>query len=222
MSAEGAQLMLPAVEAELVEQLVAPESSPLFSGCTGEHRSRIKLLRERILELGLCGVGAKATARALEVSPQVVRAVRASAWKSGELAPLKERLGRDYLAVADLLRAEALERSDEIPAHVLLLASAQAADKGQLFTGGVTQRVETRAVPADLNELISALPIVPVEGERGEGQKGVDPLGSIPVEVKLLGSSDASQCKASDKQSDALPREAGGCGCACGSQEVGK
>ena len=179
------QLLMPEVEIELTEQLTAPPDSPIFSGCTGDHVIRIRKLRETILELTIAGVGVKALARKLDISPQTVRAVRASEWARGQLDPLKQRLGREYLATADLLRAEAIERIDEIPAHVLLLSSAQAADKGQLLTGGATTRVE-RVLPAaaDLHDLIDALPCLPVDGfereERGSNKGVVDTLALMP------------------------------------------
>ena len=141
-------------------------------------------LREQIVELTACGVGAKRAAAALGVSPQVVRAVRADAWLRGELDPMKERLGRQYLATADLLRAEAIERIDEIPAQVLLLASAQAADKGQLLTGGVTARVERVQVPADLASLIDSLPVVV---EEGGSYKGPPLPGAVGIEAGAAG-----------------------------------
>lgn len=171
---EAEQLALP-VDAGEIALLNAPESSPIFSGCTGEARSRIKRLRDQILELTVAGVGVRRIAAALDISPQAVRAVRASAWERGELDPLKERLGRQYLAAADLLRAEALERIEEIPAQVLLLASAQATDKGQLLTGGATARIERAAqAPADLHALIDALPVaaIPVEASGASLHKG--------------------------------------------------
>lgn len=170
---EAEQLALP-VDAGEIALLNAPESSPIFSGCTGEARSRIKRLRDQILELTVAGVGVRRIASALDISPQAVRAVRASAWERGELDPLKERLGRQYLAAADLLRAEALERIEEIPPQVLLLASAQAADKGQLLTGGVTARVERVQAPADLHALIDALPVAadPVGPDGAPAHKG--------------------------------------------------
>jgi len=167
-----------------IHALTAPADSPAFSGCTGAQRARIVRLREQIVELTACGVGAKRAAAALGISPQAVRAVRADAWARGELDPMKERLGRQYLATADLLRAEAIERIDEIPAQVLLLASAQAADKGQLLTGGVTARVERVQVPADLASLIDALPVVV---EEGGAYKGRSLPGAAGIEAGAAG-----------------------------------
>ena len=174
LMADPEQLTLP-VDAGEIALLNADESSSIFSGCTGEGRARIRKLREQILELTAAGVGVKRIASALDLSPQAVRAVRASAWERGELDPMKERLGRQYLATADLLRAEALERIEDIPPQVLLLASAQAADKGQLLTGGATARIERAAqAPADLHALIDALPVVssPVEADGAAHHKG--------------------------------------------------
>jgi hypothetical protein len=200
---ETHQFIMPGVEHALVQQLTAPEDSPIFSGCTGERREHVRRLRTSILEMTVAGIGAKSVAKALQISPQAVRAVRASAWQRGELDPLKQRLGREYLATADLLRAEALERIDEIPAHVLLLASAQSADKGQLLTGGATQRVETRPVPADLNDLIDALPVAAELVESGETatNKGDSP-------AVLLDAPSTENALASDSISDASTREA--------------
>lgn len=138
----------------------------------GQRLERIRVLHGAIHTMTAAGVGVKRIAEALSVSPQVVRAVRAHAWqRAAELAPLKERLGRDYLATAAELRAAALERIDEIPAHVLLLASAQAADKGQLLTGAPTARVEhvEGARHADLNAWLDA---IPVSAGETSGQKG--------------------------------------------------
>lgn len=216
---ESHQLLMPTVEIELTEQLTAPADSPIFSGCTGERREHIRRMRETILELSICGVGAKAIARKLDISPQAVRAVRASAWQRGELDPLKQRLGREYLATADLLRAEALERIDEIPAHVLLLASAQAADKGQLLTGGATQRVErSTPVPADLNELIDALPCVAVPVEGVEGQESARQKGE---ELKALTCPDGVDTgNTTDSQSTGLPGVEAPCVSGCVSDGV--
>jgi hypothetical protein len=115
-------------------------------------------VRAQVIELTAAGVGVRRIAEALSIAPQSVRAIRALAWKTGKLDHEKQRLGRDYLAVADLLRAEALERIEDIPPQVLLLASAQAADKGQLLTGGATERVERTARVVDLDALIAELP----------------------------------------------------------------
>lgn len=213
---ESHQLLMPDVEVELTQQLTtADDADPIFSGCTGEHRARIKRLRQTILELSIAGVGAKAIAKNLSVSPQTVRAVRASAWQRGELDPLKQRLGREYLATADLLRAEALERIDEIPAHVLLLASAQSADKGQLLTGGPTQRIESKAVPADLNDLIDALPVVssPVGSGESAAQKESEPVGALSLP-------DASQCNAIESKPSVAESEDGARMSRCMSTEV--
>lgn len=207
------QLELPGEVGE-IHALTAPEDSPQFSGCTGEHRAHIRRLRESILELTAAGVGVKRTAAALQISPATVRAVRASAWERGELDPMKQKLGRQYLATADLLRAEALDRIDEIPANVLLLASAQAADKGQLLTGGVTARVERIQVPADLAELVDALPVecTPVESGPGALNKGGEVLG-LQAPADVLGTLGAEPV--SDSVSAALQRQDASCVSAC-------
>lgn len=210
------QLALPGDVGEIAE-LNAPEDSPAFSGCTGEHRARIRRLREQILELSLVGVGVKRVARALSVSPQAVRAVRASAWQRGELDPMKQRLGREYLATADLLRAEALERIDEIPAQVLLLASAQAADKGQLLTGGATARIERGVqAPADLHSLIDALPVAAIEvGGPVEPDAEAPNKGDLaPVDVQADGG-DVVRGPVADSVSAGLPSLERDCATAC-------
>jgi hypothetical protein len=197
------QLSLPEAEAWEIQALTAEDQDARpFQGCTGEGIERIRRLRVQVVELTVAGVGVKRTAAALGISPAAVRAVRARAWERGELDPMKQRLGRQYLATADLLPAEALERIDEIPAQVLLLASAQAADKGQLLTGGVTARVELVQVPADLHDLIDALPIdvTPVESPGVGLQKGGDSPGAA-VEVE------ASPADAADSVSPGLSSE---------------
>jgi hypothetical protein len=230
---DAEQLTLP-VDAGEIALLNADESSSIFSGCTGEGRARIRKLREQILELTAAGVGVKRIASALDVSPQAVRAVRASAWERGELDPMKERLGRQYLAAADLLRAEALERIEDIPPQVLLLASAQAADKGQLLTGGATARIERASqAPADLHALIDALPVVPelreenrtscpVEAEGSAAHKGLA-LGAVVevdagAQVDERGARDAADPGATvggDCQSAAPTRESAACASPC-------
>ncbi len=212
------QLDLPGGDAWQIQALTAADDSPQFSGCTGEARHRIRRLRDQILELTAAGVGAKRIAAALDVSPQAVRAVRSVAWERGELDPLKQRLGRQYLATADLLRAEALERIDEIPAQVLLLASAQAADKGQLLTGGATTRIERACdAPADLHEMIDALPVecVPVDAPESGYNKS-------PAEGASLGQ-EASQVEPSGAVADSLsaasPSVAEACATDCASHE---
>lgn len=168
-------------------------------------------MRSSILELTAAGVGVKRAAQALGISPQTVRAVRSSAWERGELDPMKERLGRQYLAAADLLRAEALERIDEIPAQVLLLASAQAADKGQLLTGGATARVERREVPTDLASLVDALPCVsPVGTEEGAANKG----------PALLASGEPLSVSVADRLSADSTTESGHCVTACATPDA--
>ncbi len=220
---DAEQLTLP-VDAGEIALLNAEESSPIFSGCTGETRSRIKKLRSQILELTVAGVGVRRIAAALDVSPQAVRAVRASAWERGELDPLKERLGRQYLATADLLRAEALERIEEIPPQVLLLASAQAADKGQLLTGGVTARVERVQAPADLHALIDALPVAadPVGPDGAPAHKGaVLELESGRGDLEQAQQSDAAvaadpgSALGGDCQSAALTTDGSACASPC-------
>jgi len=193
-----------------IHALTLPADSPAFSGCTGAQRARIVRLREQILELTACGVGAKRAAAALGISPQAVRAVRADAWARGELDPMKERLGRQYLATADLLRAEAIERIDEIPAQVLLLASAQAADKGQLLTGGVTARVERVQVPADLASLIDALPVVAEEVSLHKAP----PLPTLAVDIERDGGSLV------DTQSTGLTAKHAPCVTACATADA--
>ena len=196
-----------------VQALTADMDSPVFNGCTGEARAKIVRLREQILELTAAGVGVKRCASALGISPQSVRAVRASAWERGELDPMKQRLGRQYLATADLLRAEAIERIDEIPAQVLLLASAQAADKGQLLTGGVTARVERVQVPADLGALIDALPRVgPEESAAHKGGELPAIAGDAGALVVEIGGSSE---RAFDTQSTGSPSEMAGCVSPC-------
>jgi hypothetical protein len=203
-----------------IHALTAPADSPAFSGCTGAQRARIVRLREQIVELSACGVGAKRAAAALGISPQAVRAVRADAWARGELDPMKERLGRQYLATADLLRAEAIERIDEIPAQVLLLASAQAADKGQLLTGGVTARVERVQVPADLASLIDSLPVVVEDGGAYKGRSvpgaaGIE-AGAAGVEVGIEVGADSVV----DTQSTGLTAQIAPCATACATADA--
>lgn len=210
------QLSLPDAEAWEIQALTAEEpQGPAYHGCTGEGIERIRRLRTQILELTIAGVGVKRTAAALGISPAAVRAVRAKAWERGELDPLKQRLGRQYLATADLLRAEALERIEEIPAQVLLLASAQAADKGQLLTGGVTARVERVQPPADLEALIAALPLAePVEPPAAGDNKG-DPDPALEAGAQALEA--VTPTPAADSVSAALTRATDACASACAS-----
>lgn len=192
-----------------IQTLTAAPDSPIFSGCTGLQREKIRRVREQIIELTAAGVGAKRCASALGISPQAVRAVRASAWANGELDPMKERLGRQYLATADLLRAEAIERIDEIPAQVLLLASAQAADKGQLLTGGVTARIERVQVPADLSALIDALPVAM---EATPAHKGAEVLA-------ITAGPDGIDLPAVDTQSTGRPVQDAPCATDCATSD---
>lgn len=216
MSDEAEQLTIPVVDADDIALVNSAPDSPFFSGCTGERSEKVKRLRGQILELTAVGVGVRKVASALGISPQLVRAVRSSAWERGELDPLKQRLGRQYLAAADLLRAEALDRIEEIPAHVLLLASAQAADKGQLLTGGATARIERAAqAPADLQELIDALPceVSPVGAEGAPANKG-------PLAIEAGSTSASAEMVAGDTLSHALPSSKSACVSPCVSLEV--
>ena len=214
---EADQLEFPGDVAQSM-QLVADPESPAFSGCTGAHRERIRKLRAAILEMGVSGIGAKATAEALGVSPQVVRAVRASAWKTGELDPLKQRLGREFLAMADMLRAEAMERIDQIKPEVLLLAAAQATDKGQLLTGGATVRIVRGSdAPADLNDMIAALPVEveahEVTAGRVEGAQALEQKGGALEVGQVLEASSSSP--AGDSVSAASPSAGRSCVSGC-------
>lgn len=216
MTIEAEQLTIPVVDADQIALVNAAPDSPIFSGCTGERSEKVKRLRGQILELTAVGVGVRKVASALGISAQLVRAVRSSAWERGELDPLKQKLGRQYLATADLLRAEALDRIEEIPAHVLLLASAQAADKGQLLTGGATARIERAAqAPADLHALIDALPceVSPVGAEEAPANKG-------PLSIELGSSQASAETVAGDTLSPALPSSASACVSQCVSLEV--
>lgn len=149
---------------------------------TGDRLERIRALRTSMLEALACGRGVKRVAEEFHVSPQVVRAIRQAAWVSGELTPLKERLGRDFLALADALRERVMENIDDVPLNMAVLASAQAADKGLLLTGAPTSRVhhDHTLTVASVTDYIEALPsATPVDA--GERARQKDPAAAVEL-----------------------------------------
>lgn len=164
-------------------ELVDAEEKAKDGKCTGERLERIRVLRGAILESLALGQGVNKVAEKYHVSDDVIRAIKADAWRAGELDPLKERLGRKFFALADALASHAMDNIDKIKPDVAILASAQALDKALLVTGAPTARIavdHTFSIE-NVDDYIASLPLVsaPV-GEEGKfGQKG----GAAVVEI---------------------------------------
>lgn len=165
---------------ELVE-VDQPSSAPTI---TGERLERIRAIRAAIVEDLALGKGVKRIAAQWQISPQVVRAIKAEAWRRGEVDPLKERLGRDLLALGDALRERVMDDIDKVPLQVAVLASAQAIDKGLLLTGAPTARVEVNhtLTVESVADYIESLPVCgPVMTQESEGQKAAGSADRLDV-----------------------------------------
>lgn len=144
--------------------------TPERAQCNAAHLAKHLAEREAILADLAFGLGVRTVAARHGRSPKLVRALRRQAEERGEIAPLKERLGRKALAISEDVLDELGEDIEKIPANVRALAFAQLVDKGMLLTGGATQRIEhvqsadsPEAYGEWMRSLVAAGPVV--EGE---------------------------------------------------------
>ena len=144
--------------------------TPERAQCNAAHLAKHLAEREAILADLAVGLGVRTVAVKHGRSPKLVRALRRQAEERGEIAPLKERLGRKALSISEDVLDELGEDIDKIPANVRALAFAQLVDKGLLLTGGATQRIEhvqsadsPEAYGEWMRSLVAAGPVV--EGE---------------------------------------------------------
>lgn len=144
--------------------------TPERAQCNAAHLAKHLAEREAILADLAFGLGVRTVAARHGRSPKLVRALRRQAEERGEIAPLKERLGRKALAISEDVLDELGEDIEKIPANVRALAFAQLVDKGMLLTGGATQRIEhvqssdsPEAYSEWMRSLVAAGPVV--EGE---------------------------------------------------------
>ena len=139
-AAPGEQLALSGEGLDGVELLLC--GLPERARCNGAHLAKHVAERAAILADLAVGLGVRTVAARHRRSPKLVRALRMQAEERGEIAPLKERLGRKALAISEAVLDELGEDIEKIPANVRALAFAQLVDKGLLLTGGATQRIE--------------------------------------------------------------------------------
>lgn len=207
--------------------------TPERAQCNAAHLAKHLAEREAILTDLAVGLGVRAVAARHGRSPKLVRALRRQAEERGEIAPLKERLGRKALAISEDVLDELGEDIDKIPANVRALAFAQLVDKGLLLTGGATQRIEhvqsadsPEAYGEWMRSLVAAGPVV--EGEvsvhkesaLGDGA-AVGGLVAAPAAIEG-GASGAVLEPARDIKSLVschAPEESAGAGAGCGKIE---
>lgn len=144
--------------------------TPERAQCNAAHLAKHQAEREAILTDLAVGLGVRTVAAKHGRSPKLVRALRRQAEERGEIAPIKERLGRKALSISEDVLDELGEDIEKIPANVRALAFAQLVDKGMLLTGGATQRIEhvqssdsPEAYSEWMRSLVAAGPVV--EGE---------------------------------------------------------
>jgi hypothetical protein len=130
------------------------------------------------------GQGVKAIAKALNVSPGLVRGVRDRLVSEGKLAPLKERLATKLEHAAETAVEQYLDALDagEVNPRDMMLAACQATDKALLLRGEANARLEIRqgqptidSVNRKLKELLDSLP--PLDAEVIESKPQVDKAG---------------------------------------------
>lgn len=168
------------------EELLCIEADKASNRCTAASIAAREGLRALILAALAHGLGTRRVAEAMSVSREVVRALRAQVIKSGELDQVKKDMAADYYALADAARERIMDEIDRVPLATLYAAMGTAFDKGQLLSGGVTQRVERREaaavgdVEAYMKGLLAASSVEVVSGPVAEGvsagQKGPEVL----------------------------------------------
>ena len=198
--------------------------TPERAQCNAAHLAKHQAEREAILSDLAVGLGVRTVAARCGRSPKLVRALRRQAEERGEIAPIKERLGRKALAISEDVLDELGEDIEKIPANVRALAFAQLVDKGMLLTGGATQRIEhvqssdsPEAYSEWMRSLVAAGPVV--EGEVC-GHKG-SALGGGAAVGGLVAAPAAIEVERDIKSlvSYHAPEESAGAGAGCGKIE---
>ena len=202
--------------------------TPERAQCNAAHLARHLAEREAILADLAVGLGVRTVAVKHGRSPKLVRALRRQAEERGEIAPLKERLGRKALAISEDVLDELGEDIEKIPANVRALAFAQLVDKGMLLTGGATQRIEhvqssdsPEAYSAWMRSLVAAGPVVEgdVSVHKGSAVGGlVAAPAAIDVEALAVGQNGVARDIKSLASYHAT-EESAGAGAGCGKIE---
>lgn len=208
--------------------------TPERAQCNAAHLAKHQAEREAILTDLAVGLGVRTVAARCGRSPKLVRALRRQAEERGEIAPIKERLGRKALAISEDVLDELGEDIEKIPANVRALAFAQLVDKGMLLTGGATQRIEhvqssdsPEAYSEWMRSLVAAGPVV--EGEICEhkgsalgGGAAVGGLVAAPAAIEVEALAVGADGVARDIKSLVsyhAPEESAGAGAGCGKIE---
>ncbi len=130
------------------------------------------------------GQGVKAIAKALGVSPGLVRGVRDRLVREGKLAPLKERLAKLCEHASETAVESWLEDLDagKVATRDKPLAACQLIDKALLLRGEANARLEIRqgqptieTVNRELQQLLDSLP--PLDAEVIESKAESDKAG---------------------------------------------
>ena len=124
----------------------------------------------------------------LELTTEV-RALRAQTVKSGELDQMKKVMAGEFFALADAARERLMDEIDKVPLATLYAAMGTAFDKGQILSGGVTQRVERRdgasvgEVADYISSMLNVTPIQPVAAGESSGLKALGPSGAAVIDL---------------------------------------
>jgi hypothetical protein len=174
-------------------ELLSIEADKAANRCTAGSLAAREGVRAAILSALADGcLGTRRIADAFSVSREVVRALRAQCIKSGELDQVKKVMAGEFFALADAARERLMDEIDKVPLATLYAAMGTAFDKGQILSGGVTQRVERRdgasvgEVADYISSMLNVTPIQPVgAGESsalkalGAPSAGADWVGSM-------------------------------------------
>ena len=201
--------------------------TPERAQCNAAHLAKHQAEREAILADLAVGLGVRTVAARCGRSPKLVRALRRQAEERGEIAPIKERLGRKALAISEDVLDELGEDIEKIPANVRALAFAQLVDKGMLLTGGATQRIEhvqssdsPEAYSEWMRSLVAAGPVVEGEvcGHKGSALGGLV-AASAAIEGGASGVDFGVARDIKSLVSYHAPEESAGAGAGCGKIE---
>ena len=142
-------------------ELVTLEEDKRAGRCTGARVGALESRRREILD-ACATLGTRRVADYFGISREAVRALRTQAMRSGELGQAKQRMGRDFLALADAARERLLDQIDSVPLGQLAIVAGIATDKGLILSGEATARIEHQHTVtvshADLADELAAFP----------------------------------------------------------------
>lgn len=139
-------------------ELLSIEGDRQANRCTASCLDARTELRGSVLGALAEGHGTRRVAVAFNLSREVVRALKKQALASGELDQVKQRLGRDAFALADACLDRISDEIEVMPRASLPIVYGVLIDKAQLLTGGPTARIHREEAPANINDLVAALP----------------------------------------------------------------